>query len=124
MGSFVFGTQAKATTALTRKSRRALPMNKLSSLASALCLALAAVSSASAAQLVLVSGDVGTGLGLEHPTPKAPEGLNRGTTLGEQRTLAYLFAAYLWGSGLESRATVYVGASFQPRACTPTCGTL
>ena len=99
-------------------------MNKLSSLASALCLALAAVSSASAAQLVLVSGDVGTGLGLEDPTPKAPEGLNPGTTLGEQRTLAYLFAADLWGSVLESDATVYVGASFQPLACTPTSGTL
>lgn len=99
-------------------------MNKLSSLASALCLALAAVSSASAAQLVLVSGDVGTGLGLEDPTPKAPEGLNPGTTLGEQRTLAYLFAADLWGAVLESDATIYVGASFQPLACTPTSGTL
>jgi hypothetical protein len=99
-------------------------MNKLSSLASALCLVLVAASSASAAELVLVSGDVGTGLGLEDPTPKAPEGLNPGTTLGEQRTLAYLFAADLWGAVLESDATIYVGASFQPLACTPTSGTL
>lgn len=80
--------------------------------------------SAHAAELVLVSGDAGTGLGLEDPTPKAPEGFNPGTTLGQQRTIAYQFAMDLWGSVLESEATIFIGASFQPLACTPTSGTL
>lgn len=87
-------------------------------------LALAMVAPAYCAELVIVSGDAGTGLGLEDPTPKAPEGLNPGTSLGEQRTIAYQFAADLWGAVLQSDATIFVGASFQPLACTPTSGTL
>lgn len=92
-------------------------------LVGALMLALCAPA-ALAAELVIVSGDAGTGLGLEDPTPKAPEGLNPGTTLGQQRTIAYQFAADLWGAVLRSDATIFVGASFQPLACTPTSGTL
>lgn len=99
-------------------------MNK-SFLKTALCAALAtALAPAFAAELVLISADRGTGRGLEDPTPKAPEGLNPGTTLGQQRTIAYQFAMDLWGSVLESDATVFVGASFAPLACTPTGGVL
>lgn len=87
-------------------------------------LAVMVAPAVSAADLVLISGDAGTGLGLEDPTPKAPEGQNPGTTLGQQRTIAYQFAMDVWGSVLQSDATVYVGASFQPLACTPTSATL
>lgn len=94
-------------------------------LKTALCAALAtAMVPAFAAELVLISADTGTGRGLEDPSPKAPEGLNPGTTLGQQRTIAYQFAMDLWGSVLESDATIFVGASFQPLACTPTSGVL
>lgn len=94
-------------------------------LKTALCAALAAAMvPAFAAELVLISADTGTGRGLEDPAPKAPEGLNPGTTLGQQRTIAYQFAMDLWGSVLESDATVFVGASFQPLACTATSGVL
>lgn len=99
-------------------------MNKPAKLATALLAALAFAPAVCAADLVLISGDAGTGLGLDDPTPKAPEGFNPGTTLGAQRTIAYQFAMDLWGSVLQSDATVYVGASFQPLACTPTSGTL
>lgn len=98
-------------------------MNKFAPLAVAL-LAAAFASNAAAADLVLISGDAGTGTGLEDPTAKAPEGQNPGTTLGEQRTIAYQFAMDLWGSVLQSNATIYVGASFQPLTCTPTSAVL
>ncbi len=99
-------------------------MNRTIPLRAALLAALACALPATAADLVLVSGDAGTGLGLDDPTPKAPEGLNPGTTLGAQRTIAYQFAMDLWGSVLQSDVTIYVGASFQPLACTPTSATL
>lgn len=98
-------------------------MNKIAPLAAAL-LAAAFAPAVCAADLVLISGDAGTGLGLEDPTPKAPEGLNPGATLGEQRTIAYQFAMDTWGSVLQSNATIYVGASFQPLACTATSAVL
>ncbi|WP_242112055.1 PA domain-containing protein [Luteimonas aquatica] len=62
--------------------------------------------------------------GLNDPTPRAPEGSNPGTTVGEQRRIAYQFAADLWGSTLRSDVEIRVGASFQPLACTATGGTL
>jgi hypothetical protein len=99
-------------------------MNRSTSLAAALLAAMVFAPAAQAADLVLISGDTGTGLGLDDPTPKAPEGFNPGATLGAQRTIAYQFAMDLWGSVLQSDATVYVGASFQPLACTPTSATL
>lgn len=64
------------------------------------------------------------GQGLNDPTPRAPEGGNPGATVGEQRRIAYRFAADLWGSLLKSDVEIRVGASFQPLACTATSGTL
>ncbi|MFD0738713.1 PA domain-containing protein [Lysobacter koreensis] len=99
-------------------------MSKLT-LACALALSSAfALTDANAAQLVLLNGDAGTGTGLDDPTPKAPQGLNPGTTLGEQRRIAYLFAMDLWGAVLKSDVPIKVGASFQALACTPTSGVL
>lgn len=64
------------------------------------------------------------GSGLNDPTAAAPIGLNPGTTVGEQRRIAYQFAADLWGAVLDSDIEVRVGASFQPLTCTATGGVL
>lgn len=90
-----------------------------SSLALALLAALAAAP-ATAAEFVLVNLDAGTGAGLEDPTPRAPEGGNPGTTLGEQRQITYAYAALMWGSIMQSEVPIIVGARFAPQACTPT----
>ncbi|KRG68336.1 PA domain-containing protein [Pseudoxanthomonas dokdonensis] len=90
----------------------------------ALMAAMALSAPAHSAELVLVSGDTGTGLGLDDPTPKAPVGLNPGKTLGDQRTKVYQFAMSLWGAVLKSDVPIYIGASFQPLACTPTSAVL
>ena len=93
-------------------------------LACALAFGSAFAFNASAAQLVLLNGDTGTGLGLDDPTAVAPVGLNPGTTLGQQRQIVYRFAMDLWGSVLKSDVPIKVGASFQRLSCTATGATL
>lgn len=90
---------------------------------SALAIALLAALVAgplSAAELVVVNLDAGTGAGLDDPTPRPPEGGNPGTTLGEQRQVAYAYAARMWGAIMQSEVPIIVGARFIPQACTPT----
>jgi hypothetical protein len=94
-------------------------------LAATFAAALLAVSAPTlAADIQLINLDVGTGLGLDDPSPRTPVGGNPGRTLGEQRLYAYQFAARLWGSALQSDVPVKVTATFQALACTPTTGTL
>ena len=83
-----------------------------------------AIAPAHSAQLVLLNGDAGTGLGLDDPTAAAPVGLNPGTTVGEQRQIVYRFAMDLWGTVLKSDVPIKVGASFQRLTCTATSATL
>lgn len=71
---------------------------------------------AHAAEIVPLNADP-AGAGLNDPTPAAPAGGNPGTTIGEQRRIAYQFAADLWGAVLESDAQIRVQASFQPLRC-------
>jgi hypothetical protein len=95
----------------------------MSSNKSALALALLAALAAlplSAAEIVVVNLDAGTGAGLDDPTPRAPAGGNPGTTLGEQRQVAYAYAARMWGAIMQSDVPVIVGARFTPQACTAT----
>lgn len=92
--------------------------------ASAAVLLLALAPAAQAANVVIVNLDVGTGLGYDDPTPASPEGGNPGTTLGDLRLNAANRAADIWGAALDSPATIFVLATFQPLGCTPTSGTL
>jgi len=93
-------------------------------LACALAIGSAFAFNASAAQLVLLNGDAGTGLGLDDPTAATPVGLNPGTTVGQQRQIVYRFAMDLWGAVLKSDVPIKVGASFQRLNCTATGATL
>lgn len=88
-----------------------------------LALLLVAASPAAAANVVLVNLDP-PGAGLNDLTPAAPVGGNPGTTIGEQRVNVYLEAAQIWGDTLDSAVPIFVGATFQPLACSPTGGTL
>lgn len=76
-----------------------------------------------AAQIVIVNVD-GPNEGFNDPTPAAPVGGNPGTTLGEQRLIAFQFAADVWGSILDSAAPIRIQASFDPLPCAATGGTL
>jgi hypothetical protein len=52
--------------------------------------------------------------GFNDPTPVAPVGGNTGTTLGEQRLIAFEHAAKLWGAKLDSGVMILMYASFDP----------
>jgi PA domain len=100
-------------------------MNKSFRLAlAALPLALVA-SNASAIEIELINLDIGTGIGLDDPSTRSPVGANPGVTLGEQRRIAYQYAADMWSAVLGGGdVPVRITATFQPLACTPTGATL
>jgi PA domain len=86
---------------------------------------LAFASSAAFGQAVIaiVNGD-GAGEGFNDPTPVEPVGGNTGTTLGQQRLIAFQFAANIWGSKLASNVEIRILARFNPQTCTPTSAVL
>lgn len=89
-------------------------MNKLrNALAVAVLAALAAASSAQAADIIPVNLD-GANEGYNDVTPVAPVGGNSGTTRGEQRRIVAQFAAAMWGSILKSEQPIYIAAQFNP----------
>lgn len=79
--------------------------------------------SAGAATLELLNVDP-PGVGFNDPTPAAPIGGNAGTTIGEQRLVAYQRALDLWGATLQSEIPVVVQGSFAGLTCTATGGVL
>ncbi|MDQ7994435.1 MAG: PA domain-containing protein [Luteibacter sp.] len=80
--------------------------------------------STQAAEIKIVNQDVGTGKGLDDPTPATPVGGNPGTTVGKQALNVYQFAADIWGAVLQSDVTISNGATFEPLSCDATSGVL
>ncbi|MEO1574508.1 MAG: peptidase, partial [Pseudomonadota bacterium] len=87
-------------------------------LAAALAAALA-LPQAQAADIVISAG-----AGFDDNTPAAPVGGNAGTTVGEQRLIAFEFAASLWGSILESDVQIVVNSAFAAQNCDANGGVL
>lgn len=69
-----------------------------------------------AATITIVNTD-GPGEGFNDPTAASPVGGNSGTTLGEQRLIAFQAAADTWGAIIESEVEIFVQASFDPLDC-------
>jgi hypothetical protein len=65
------------------------------------------------ATLTIVNLD-GANEGFNDPTPATPVGGNNGTTLGEQRMIAFSHAASIWGATLDSNVEIRVQAAFNP----------
>ena len=62
--------------------------------------------------------------GFNDPTPATPVGGNPGTTVGEQRRIAFAYALQIWGNTLESTVPIVVQGTFRPRPCTASSGVL
>jgi hypothetical protein len=65
------------------------------------------------ATITIINAD-GPGEGFNDPTPVAPVGGNPGTTKGQQRQIAFQFAAQVWGSTLDSNQEIFIVAAFNP----------
>jgi len=64
------------------------------------------------------------GVGFNDPTPAVPAGGNPGTTIGQQRLIAFQYAASLWGAALDSGVEIKINAQFVPLTCTATSAVL
>ena len=76
-----------------------------------------------AATITIVNAD-GVNEGFNDPTPATPVGGNTGTTIGEQRLIAFQFAADVWGALLSSSVEIKITASFDPLTCDAGSGVL
>jgi hypothetical protein len=99
-------------------------LKKLPAFAVAFFLALIASAETPAqATIVILNGDA-AGVGFNDTTPAAPVGGNTGTTLGQQRLIAFQAAANIWGATLVSGPTITIRGTWEPLTCTATTGTL
>jgi hypothetical protein len=76
-----------------------------------------------AATIVIVNNDA-AGVGFNDPTVVAPVGGNSGTTLGQQRLIAFQAAATKWGATLDSTVTINIRAQWTALTCTATTAVL
>jgi hypothetical protein len=72
-----------------------------------------------AAQITILNTNA-AGVGFNDPTAATPVGGNTGTTVGEQRLIAFQYAADIWGALLDSSVEIRVQASFTPLICDAT----
>jgi len=86
---------------------------KLSLLLSLLVILLVSQAVYAGATITVINVD-GPGEGFNDPTAAAPVGGNSGTTLGQQRLIAFQFAANRWGETLDSNVQIFVTAAFNP----------
>ncbi|MDR7135303.1 hypothetical protein J2X06_002512 [Lysobacter niastensis] len=98
---------------------RASTRNSLSVLALGIACALLPLA-ASADATIVINNTNAPGVGFNDPTPAAPVGGNTGTTLGQQRLIAFSHAANIWGSTLDSAVPITINARFTPLTCTAT----
>ncbi len=96
---------------------------RLASLAAGLLFVLAPSAARASAQITIVNSD-GDGEGFNDPAPATPVGGNTGTTVGEQRLLAFERAAEIWEDVLDSPIEIRVRASFDSLPCSANDGAL
>lgn len=82
----------------------------------AMMLVLACSSSVFASATIVINNIDGPGEGFNDPTPAVPVGGNSGTTKGQQRLIAFTYAANIWGATLDSNVPIVIQAAFNPLA--------
>jgi hypothetical protein len=87
--------------------------------------AVLASSSAFGSATITIQNDDPAGVGFNDTTPAAPVGGNSGTTVGQQRLNAFVYAANIWGQTLTSGPTIVIRASWPGNlTCTSTTAVL
>ncbi len=92
--------------------------------AAALVGALGVAGQAQAAATIVINNINAAGVGFNDTTPAAPVGGNTGTTLGQQRLIAFTYAANIWGATLTSDQPIVINAQFSALTCTATSAVL
>ena len=89
-------------------------------IAGAVALACAMAGTAQAAATIVIKNVNAAGVGFNDTTPAAPVGGNTGTTLGQQRLIAFTHAANIWGQTLTTATPIIINAQFSALSCTAT----
>jgi len=76
-----------------------------------------------AATITIVNTD-GPNEGFNDRTPAKPIGRNNGKTIGQQRLIAFQFAASIWGATLTDNVEIKIQSAFNPLPCTASSGVL
>jgi hypothetical protein len=92
----------------------------LTLLAASLALSFAAAGTAQAAATIVINNLNAPGVGFNETTPATPVGGNTGTTIGQQRLIAFTHAANIWGATLTTNVPIVINAQFRPLTCTAT----
>jgi len=92
--------------------------------AAAVAANLGVVGQAQAAVTIIINNINAAGIGFNDSTPAVPVGGNTGTTLGQQRLIAFAHAANIWGAALTSNIPVVINAQFTSLSCTADRGVL
>jgi hypothetical protein len=79
---------------------------------------------AHAAATIVINNVNVAGVGFNDQTPATPVGGNAGTTLGQQRLIAFTHAANIWGATLTSNQPIVINAQFSALTCTSSSATL
>ncbi len=100
-------------------------MNPRSGLVSLAFCALATVPvDAYATATIVIQNANDPGVGFNDPTPAQPVGGNPGTTLGQQRLIAFKYAAFIWGTAIDSNPTILISSKFESLTCSADMGVL
>ena len=86
----------------------------LTLVAAALALACGSMGTAQAAAKIVINNLNAPGIGFNETTPATPIGGNTGTTIGQQRLIAFTHAANIWGKTLTSDVPIVINAPFEP----------
>lgn len=86
-------------------------------------IALIVPSAFAAATITIVNTD-GPNEGFNDPTPAKPIGRNNGKTIGQQRLIAFQFAASIWAATLTDNIEIKIQSAFNPLPCTASTGVL
>lgn len=89
-----------------------------------LLFSIAIASSSFAATTITIQNTDQTDVGFNDPTAVDPVGGNGGTTVGQQRLIAFAKAAEIWGNLIDSPVEIVISASFPDLTCTLTTGVL
>jgi hypothetical protein len=87
------------------------------------CVAASAAPVLANATITIVNNNAAN-VGFNDPTPVAPVGGNTGTTLGQQRLIAFQYAASIWGATLDSPRQIKILSSFTALSCNATSAVL
>jgi uncharacterized repeat protein (TIGR01451 family) len=85
---------------------------------------LCASSTAFATATIVIQNNDAAGVGFNDNTAATPVGGNTGTTLGQQRLIAFQEAANKWGATIDSPLTITIRAQWAAQTCTASAAVL